>query len=528
MGLQRFPYKGYQGGINLRDGPINLESDEAQDALNKSITLRGALKDRAGKTRFDQSGFVVGGTADFLRSWYFGSSKVLMASVGGDIYSFTPGGAGTLRFDGTAGTIWAFEDGLDGSGNDQLWAMNGVDAPQKWDGSAGTFVAWTNTPPNGTMMRLWKNRMVISGVPGFPQRIFFSDIANPESPAASYGSNWVDIKTTDDDQDPVTWMEVVGDYLLVFKRRSTWAVLEPTTFSSRRIAGVGCESRFQSCELGGRAYFLARDGVYSTDGVNVRLESELITPFFVGEENEVGVLNIGSIDKSRMAASRDRRVLLAVPEGASTSNTMLWEYTPELARRREDGETTAPWMRHSYPVSALCTFRPGNQDVLIAGTPGVGLHQLFNGISDDGEAINAYFFGSWKALFPEEPYERIRRINVLHKGDIKVELFRNFDNDAPAWSKVMTVPGDPDPDWDGGVWDGGTWDPVHETMLSRGRPEKRAQYHALKFSNVTSGSALYPDETLYPADDLYPADGGSSSDTTIFSAELAIRGGKEH
>lgn len=498
MGLQRHPFKNYTGGVNLRDGPVNLESNEAQDALNMQLTLRGALRQRKGKTQFDVSGFPAGKRAEHLRNWYNGPTNFLIASIDGDIFSFSTTGAGTSRFVGTDGSVWVFEDAEDGFAANQLWAMNGVDAAQKWDGASASTSAWGGPPPAGSMCRVWRNKMVVSGVASTPQRVLFSNIGDPE---VFTPTDWIDIKTTEDDLDPVTWIDILEDLLIVFKRRSVWAVFDPTNFANRRIGTPGCESRFQSVEFGGRVYYLARDGVYSTNGTDTRLESDLITPIFTED------LNMAHIDKSRMMATRDRRILVAVPTGAALSPDLMLEYVPELASRRSDtGETTAPWVFHSYPVSSMCTFRPVNDDIVIAGAgDDEKLHQLFNGTNDDGAAIDASYFGSWRSIFPEEPFERVRRINVMHTGQLDVELFSDLDNSSPAFSGSISAPVPEDPLWDGGQWEGGVWDPASATVLSRVRPEVRAQYHAVRFRNNVL------DKTF-----------------EVYSAEMAIRGGKEH
>jgi len=169
MGLQRFPLSGFAGGLNLRDAPQSLEPNEAQDLLNVTLAdVIGALKQRDGKTRFDTG---LAGRADNLRTWYPSAGiKFLMASINGDIYTIDPLGNATLKFAGSDGTIWYFEQGTNVANQPIMWCMNGVDPPKKMD-AGGVLVDWTNSPPNGTLMKLWRNRMAISGVAGSPQRV---------------------------------------------------------------------------------------------------------------------------------------------------------------------------------------------------------------------------------------------------------------------------------------------------------------------------------------------------------------------
>jgi hypothetical protein len=491
-------------------GPFDLEQNEAQKAMNVILTQRGSMFERAGKTQLDTSGFPASKRAEHARNWYTGSTRLLVLSIDGSIYTMNTSGACTERFNGTDGKVWAFESMQDSGNNDRLWAMNGTDNPKKMD-SAGTVSDWANTPPNGTMLKAWKNKMVISGVAATPLRLFFSTIANPEDPAATYGTNWIDIKAAEDDTDPITWIDVVQDALIVFKRRSVWAVFEPVNFSNQRLGAPGCEDRFQSVELGGVLYYLARDGIYSVEPNSPpRHESHNISPIFQGPTNYVGVLNPTVYHVPRIAASRDRRLFVAIPTGSSTQNNILLEGIPELRGiQHVSGRRTIsdmPWIPHSFPCASLATFRSVNTDDLVAGAGDAAkIHKLFQGTNDDGAPISAYWMGAWRSVIQEEPFERIRRINVMHSGRVVVDLFQDLNSDAPVWSKVFEQPVDPDPLWDGGTWDAGPWDPISPTGLGRGRPEKRGRYHALQFRNDVLDKRF-----------------------TVHTAELAVRGGKEH
>jgi hypothetical protein len=499
VGLQRIPLNDFRGGVNLRSGPFDLERNEAQDALNMSLTFRGALFQRAGKTRFDNGSMPATKRAEYMRPWYTDSGLTwLLASVDGTIYSVSAAGAFTSRFAGTAGSVWCFEQATDSVGADRLWAMNGVDAAKKWDGVAAGTSAWGGTPPAGSMIRLWKNRMIVSGVAATPQRVFYSDIANPESfPAAS----WIDVKTTDDDLDPVTWLEVVGDSLLIFKRRSVWEVVDNAFGSVRRLGAIGCESRFQSVESGGRAYFFTRNGVYSVSPSQEPTEETAnIQPWF--PEN----LSFTSLAKARMAATRDDRILLAVPTGASTVNDKLVEIHSWL-RPQTPANTLGPpaCMFHDLPVASMCIFRPAFEDKLIgADSKATKLHYLFDGTNDDGTAISSFWFSSWQKFISEEPIERVRRLNVMLAGSCVAELYEDFST-APEFTHVVTNTTDADPLWDGGVWDGGVWNPENPVNLKRTRPESRGRYHAVKLKNSILNNSF-----------------------TVYAIEFAIRGGKEH
>ena len=499
MSLRRVKTYKFVGGLNTADGPIDLQDNEARDLLNVTLSTRGLLEQRAGRVAIDDGSVPAAKRCEHIRPWYFGSTKLLMCSIDGDVYSMTTGGALTQRFNGTAATIWSMEQATDSTNANKLWMMNGTDAAQKWDGAAAGTSAWSGSPPAGNMIRVWKNRMIVSGVAAAPQRLYFSDIGNPESFPAN---NFIDIKSTDDDLDPVTWLEVVGDYLIVFKRNSVWRVFDPTTFENTRVGTPGCLGRFQSAVVNGRLYYFHSSGVYSTDGLRApRIESLKIDNYI--RDN----LNFAQVSKVRLAASRDRRLFVAFPYQSSAYNSRLLELIPDLAygvdAESDPGEP--PWVVHDFPCESLATFRTLDTDRLVAGRADSNkVDALFEGTNDNGAAISAYWVSSWQGITVEEPIERVRRINVEMGGQCTIDLFQDFQ-DASRFSGTLAAPVDPDPLWDGGVWDGGQWDAITSTYLGRVRPEMRGRYHSVKISNNVL------DKTF-----------------TIYAIELAIRGGKEH
>lgn len=435
--------------------------------------------------------------ADHLRPWYTGAVRNLMISANGKIKRLKSGVITTL-FEGTAGTTWSMEqmEYNPGTGyKDYMWFMNGVDTPKKWDGT--TFANWEGGRPAGNMLRVWKNRMIVSGVAAFPQRVYFSDIANPGSPAlgtdGGYEHNWIDIRTSEDDLDPVTWLEVIDDVLLVFKKKSVNAIYDPSTFSFQRIANVGCEGRFQSCVLDDRCYFVSRSGVYSVTAQGApRYESFNIEPLFKG----TGPAGLEAIDLGRLASEArmcslpNGRVYLAVTSKGALANRWLLECYPRLRGAVGDSEDPrTPWVKHSFAkrcIKAMCSYRTTDEEVdkVVAGlTDEAGaspeLVYLFEGSRDGVEPISWQWRSGFKSLISEEPLERIRRINLLMKGKVVAKAITDGVVKAEAVLESS------------------------EEALEYFRPESRGRYHALDLSE--SGQVL----------------------TQIFKGEFALRGGKE-
>jgi hypothetical protein len=505
-GLTPYIFNDFRGGLNTKDGPFELKDNEAQALLNITLTERGAAFERDGKTRFDTSGFPTDKRAEHLRAWYPGSSRFLMASIDGDIFSCTTAGALTSRVDGTAGSVWHMEDMASSGGTQYLWAANGVDEPRRIDTA---FTVTNATDATGTddwntgvkMMRVWRNRMVLAYVNS--NRLRFSAIGNPES----FGdSDFLDVKSSDDDNDYLTWLEILGDNMLVFKKRSVWSLhAEPPTPATRLLGEPGCEDRFQSCVVDGRCYFWSRNGVWSTDGVQApRYESENIESYITDN------LNFAELSRVRLAGGRDRRVFASIPIALDTFNSRLLEAVPYMrATHKHEGasERQAPWTVHDLPIASMCTFRAGNVDELLAGdSTDDELHRVFVGADDDGVPIESFWQSSWKRLVPEEKIERLRRVNAQADGEMQVEIYEDFET-VPRFTQILTSPGGSDPLWDGGQWDGGVWnDPGGTAAFLRARPETRGRYHSVLFRGT----------------------GDPTKKMKIFAIELMARGGKEH
>jgi hypothetical protein len=161
-------------------------------------------------------------------------------------------------------------------------------------------------------------------------------------------------------------------------------------------------------------------------------------------------------------------------------------------------------MFHDLPVESMCTFRPVNTDLIYAGASDTNkIHRLFDGLNDEGVAISAFWKSGWQKFIAEEPFERIRRLNVEMSGRCYVDVFRDF-YDTPNFVKELSQQAVLDPFWEVGPWDGAPWDTATRAALNRVRPESRGRYHAVQFRNAFLNATF-----------------------TIYAAEFAIRGGKE-
>lgn len=496
---------------DLTPTPSNINNSEFGVVISFVVNSVGAARvDHFTLTVYYYEPIEINERVDHMRAWYPGENRFLMCSVNGDVYVYDLANEElTQLVEGTDGTIWHFENMESEPGKDFLWMMNGKDTPRKWDGS-GEVETWAGKPPNGTMMRVWKNKMVISGVTGYPQRLFHSDTGNPEAPSektedGGYDQNWIDIRTSEDDVDPVTWLETLNDVLLTFKRKSTMGIYDPTEFAFQRIADVGCYARFQSCVVDDRAYFVNRGGVYSVTATgSLRYESLNIEPAFKGEgPPELEAIDLEALRFARMCARPNGRFYLAVTRKGENSevegNDVLLEGYPRL-RQVRDEDPRMPWVMHEFGtsetngISSLALYRSEDSQVdkLVAGLERLGnvlqvenvrIAQLFVSTRDGVDPIEWEWESGFKALLAEEPIERIRRLNLTMKGVLTAQLVGGSVEDEFTFE----------------TGEEGT----AEELISK-EPNSRGRYHALRLS------------------------GSSQIETEVYAGEFALRGGKEH
>jgi hypothetical protein len=306
---------------------------------------------------------------NFAKQVVIGNGKrFLMLSVNGGIYALKPNGEVIKLFAGTAGSIWDFELYSDAAFKDWVYCGNGVDAMQKWDGEAAATVEWKATKgsiPKGGVLCVWENRMFISFVAANVQRVYFSEFGDPEATVNEYG--FVDVRGPEDDLDAVQDIAVLGARLIILKRRDIFFISSAVTMLNRRVGGPGVWSRFQVAELEDKLYFFNSQGIWSTGGTTVTMESGSINNYFPNKVNQA------HLDKARVIATKDTypRLLLAVPTGGSETNNTLIEMVPHINFRRIGGRRyllLPAFMLHTLPASALACWNPNAQQELIVGT----------------------------------------------------------------------------------------------------------------------------------------------------------------
>lgn len=412
MGLNQFLFKDIGLGINTRADLYELRPGESSSASNIVPASRGqAIMRRDGLTVFNNLSPAVGLPIQTICEWPLRDKLVI--SQGNDIYWTTrlPGGAWTKIFDtAAAGNFpWCFELAKSGSGAELLWMVNGRDPPQHWDGVAAATTAWpVGIPPVGcTFLRLWKNRMVMGGDPLAPERLYYSSVGNPALPNPL---NFIDLRSSYDDNDVLTWSELIGDNLLIFKKNSTWLIYDINTFANRRLGFPGCPATQLSANLNGVVYFIGAGSLWVTDGV--------VDPKPVDAKVEIGYLPSHVDTKSicLVADSIEQRLIFI----KAFNNPDVWLYYPPNSFNNPRDEPTWWLTTTTNSLRAPATAVMSELSVggiltpsLITGTFSGSIYRMFtNPTDDDGVPI----VGGWSSgviQFSElEKLERLRRVNL--------------------------------------------------------------------------------------------------------------------
>jgi hypothetical protein len=446
-----------------------------------------------------------------------------------------------------------FEPYRDVSNNARMYFIaNSTTTPQVWDGAAASSSAWANAPLNCRVLKVWRNRMCVSGHTGaFPHRVWYSNVGDPDAPASQYGNNWVDLMDARTSAfDYIVGMEVAGDYLVVFKRMSTWVIYDPVSFNNRRISDVGAVDWPSITRALGRAWWIsAPDRLYSTDGVKIREECPQAT-FVAGEWARGTNSNVG---RTWMAATEDeiyvsqtnqdaQRELLYIPlreknqrgefpvfrhmhRRTLSSETAQWNPTSSSAVKEQYMAVVAAFPRvNSYATNIV---GPRVREFVFGGYSGVGLAAgrfYTMGAFLDGDTIalsadtaettnNAKVLAQWMVRLPfreMESFERIRRLNFTYRYGLRVSTARELTTKYVGTGFSSTGKPSFAADFTGDKWMVGVVSSSSgRTDFARFRPESRGRSTIVHIQRPLGVSA--DNDAIF-----------------VYEMEAVFRGGKEH
>jgi hypothetical protein len=307
---------------------------------------------------------------------------------------------------------------------------------------------------------------------GDRSRVLYSKPIRPEKGEDVPGVTWdpTDFSPSDDIQGPgggwlsfndgkhqggITALHSYGSYLIVFKRRAVWALsgLDDDTWTRRRLSrGVGCVSSEAVVEHDGLVYFLSDDGLYVTDGTDVKP---------VAGNERVRVWLRERMDSALTQAATDLRrpdmwsfdgfIWFSIPD-AGESTTDLKHVT--IAYHPESGS----FWRTNLPVLCARPFRIDGVSRLAFGAPSTYAtgrdlvyeygHASASDTDDDGAdtvgttAISWLARTAWWNFSTFRQDRRIRRVWAVVKGALTytIDAYRNW-SDSVAETQTRVVSG---------------------------------------------------------------------------------------
>lgn len=481
-GYVAVPFANFADGLNLKAKADAVKDSECIDCLNVQFLEVGAIDQRDGYTELTGSDLT--NRVDSLAAFYKADgTRQLVAGCGTRLEALSTTGSVVASQTGLSGGPYSFAR-FAAPGSEFMYCANGTDTPQRWNGTSwasGAASATVNgaggaampkagalcvtaTLPGNTSGTNAANRLVATaygtaatsgpgGTTSTPSRVHFSNPGAPETwetdGTSGRGRNFLDLTPGDGEQimNAVTWRELV----IIFKETKFFVLWgeQPANdgtpvFNVREVVtGIGLAAKRAVCVGRDGVYFMARNGVYFTNGSDPVLVSENMDPMWRGNPDvyfESDAINLAQITNARMAWV-DEQVFLAVPTGPSSVNNRVLVYDTDQRW----------WSLYDLPAAAMAGFRRADQTELHFGysSGAKRVAGLRAGATDDnGTAITSRWRSGWFD-YDSPAVKTIRESKIWGSGAARVRYSKDFEKTADAT--------------DTAVWGGSTTWPVSGT-----------------------------------------------------------------
>lgn len=277
-------------GLNTRESANAIGSKELSSVFNFDLGQSGQLEKRTGvRLMFDNAAEM--GADDSIHILGFlhtDTLKQFVARSGQNLYFSTDAVNWTVVPGGPWGDV---QHGVQYT--DKFYMVRRGGTVLEWNGAAITAIA---NSPSGTFCMVFKDRLFVIdtlATGAASSRLYFSNALNLSStgwPATNY------VGVQEGDGDRLVCLAQVSDYLLVFKARGIWNLFVQGADTLSWILrpfrrDTGCVSRFSVVSREGVVFFCGVDGIYTTDGTDVKKISAAVENFFVPITTDATVLN---------------------------------------------------------------------------------------------------------------------------------------------------------------------------------------------------------------------------------------------
>lgn len=439
------PTKGWVVGTNIADAP-----EGSCYLLENAFPQLNYVRVRGGS-----AAWATGMGAHAVRTlmpWYSGASSKLFAVANGNIYDATSTGAvGAAVLSGLGSSYLNYVQ-FQGLGSSHLFAVNGVDTPKQWNGTAWVTPAITGT---GTA--------VFSHVTTFKNRLFFVEAnslniwylaTNAVAGAATvfpmqgvfrFGGSilctgsWA-IDSTSGIYDSFIVVTTEGEVAMYDgSDPASWSL--KGTYKISRPLGVNCMSK-----AGGDVMIMTEDGIVPMSKVQtldqIALQNVAVTQPIQPEWIKSVIDRTGYTGWQVTLWSLQSMAIINLPKVNSADKTQF------VVNAR-----TGAWARYvGWDANCFAVFN----NKLFYGSSDGRVMQAEVGSADDGANYTATIFPSFTSLGGGVNHKQLRMVHPYitsnFNQEMKVTVNVDFDltiPDAPSsWSTPLT----------GALWDVSLWD----------------------------------------------------------------------
>ncbi|GAC1430202.1 MAG: hypothetical protein NVSMB5_24520 [Candidatus Velthaea sp.] len=297
QGLYDFAVFGFNGLLNIKSAPQELNDNELTAALNIYGSTDGAVSQRRGMTLHGaQLSAVAGsGLARFFQQVINGVPQnpavvKTLAQLSGNLYNVeTLAQIGVVNVLGAAAQPWSIAQAYDpahtGGASDCLVICTGSGGPYLFDGTSVTVpAAWTANVPSARWCALVNGVLWFAGVPSQPNLMWGSGLNAPET---------LPFYNTITTSRPVIGLGVLG-------AGAQSALVAGLTKGLAVIGGVGPSSFFQQeipstdgvaagrsmITVDGILYFIGNSAIYRFDGQTISAISNKVEPWILNDASQ--------------------------------------------------------------------------------------------------------------------------------------------------------------------------------------------------------------------------------------------------
>jgi hypothetical protein len=370
-------YDNFAGGVNDTDRPGQVGPAQLSDGANISFDDRGGVKERAGSAQYAST--ISGSTAVLgLHAYEKYSTGVIypLCVYATDIY-YNNAGTWTAQSQSlTTGKVADFVDAFD-----VVYFVNGTDNVRYWNGSSWTADA---TIPKGTMIEFHENRLLIAGVSGNEEKLYFSSLGTDTFPSTSYVSV----------EKPITAI-LAGDlYFYIFTKNQMYRFAKFTTIDGyvtgpdkleKLPAQVGAVNNRVVKRMGSCIMTLDYNGVWRTNGFDRILLTADAKGTWDGLDQDYFV--------DAAAAVYDNKYYLSVRTSGASNQDKILVFDSTKVHQTATGELVWAYAPYTGLTASVMGVIPSANFVesLVYGDDTAGkTFTMETGTNDDDSAISSH------------------------------------------------------------------------------------------------------------------------------------------